>query len=90
MSEEFLNRPDIITILEKMGRKGMAKDRTGDAFSDGGIASRLFYSALEATGDSMWGRRPFPLRGSTARFEAEKRYCEANSPAALGNFVSSA
>jgi hypothetical protein len=39
VTENFLNRPDIVAFLQKVGRKGMSKGMASNAFGDPRAAS---------------------------------------------------
>jgi hypothetical protein len=76
MPEEFLDSADIIA-----GR-WVAKEWRR-------VLGCLANGALQGRG--VYGWRSFlPLRGSMARREAGKRYCQPSSREALGNFMASA
>jgi hypothetical protein len=78
MPEEFLDGADIIAGLEQMGCKGVAQGVAGDALLEAGFWAAWRTARCRAEGSMGW-RSFLSLRGSMARREAGKRYCQPGS-----------
>ena len=83
--EEFLNGPDIITILQQMRSKTVPESMTACRFGDPGGPNSLLDGILQV---SFCDVVPafFPPRGSTEIFSAGKTYCQDQSRAAFEYF----
>ena len=81
--EQLLNRANVVTIFQQMGRKGMAKSVASDVLGNASRSHRAF--TARAIGDSWaWWRRHAPLRGSCEMFAEGNTYCQAHSRSAFG------
>jgi hypothetical protein len=62
VTQQFLDRADVIAILEKVSREAVAKGMAGHAFADTGLPSRFFDSVLQAGGIDVMATLLFAAR----------------------------
>src|SRR3990172_1845538 len=99
VTQQFLDRPDVVSVLEQVGGERVTERVAGDVLFDAGQSRRIFDGALKdgfvqmmSTPNSGFGIRIVPMRGKhplpspcvvCIRVLSAKRFRQSNVAAAL-------